>query len=109
MFSWLFKVNDLALVPSSLLNNNVGLLSSELEFLRVPRFTPPEAIGKSKALEFNNKVDSQTWNTLKVAPYKYLNVQYGENKFDLGYPEEISRNILTGETSVRLLRKRSGI
>lgn len=60
-------------------------------------------------LEFNNKVDSQTWNKLKVAPYKYLNVQYGENKFDLGYPEEISRNILTGETSVRLLRKRSGI
>lgn len=60
-------------------------------------------------LEFNNKVDSQTWNNLKSAPYKYLNVQYGENKFDLGYPEEISRNILTGETSVRLLRKRSGI
>ena len=60
-------------------------------------------------LEFNNKVDSQTWNNLKAAPYKYLNVQYGENKFDVGYPEEISRNILTGETSVRLLRKRSGI
>lgn len=60
-------------------------------------------------LEFNNKVDSQTWNTLKAAPYKYLNVQYGENKFDLGYPEEINRNIVTGETTVRLLRKKSGI
>lgn len=60
-------------------------------------------------LEFTNKVDSQTWNSLKAAPYKYLNVQYGENKFDLGYPEEISRNIITGETAVKLLRKRSGI
>jgi hypothetical protein len=60
-------------------------------------------------LEFNNKLDSTTWNNLKATPYKYLNVQYGENKFDLGYPEEINRNVITGETTVRLLRKKSGI
>lgn len=60
-------------------------------------------------LETQSWVDSVIWNSIKATPYRYINIEYGQNLYDLGYAIDLSRNVLTGQTAVKLVRKRNGV
>lgn len=60
-------------------------------------------------LETQSWVDSAIWNSIKATPYRYINIEYGQNLYDLGYAIDLSRNVLTGQTAVKLVRKRNGV
>lgn len=53
---------------------------------------------------FDKDIDGDTWSQIKEDPFKRLNCTYLDGSF-VGYPYDIKRNIVTGESDVKLIQR----
>lgn len=54
--------------------------------------------------EFSKDIDAESWKDIKSDPFKRINCTYVDGSF-VGYPYDIKRNIVTGESDIKLIQR----